>query len=117
MLQVTVVTQEGSNTSEPSQGFRTGPEPPLTGPTVNATALNHTSVKVMWSPPDTRLLRGKAQSYRVTYTDRSLPSKPVTVFGTVAGDVTSVIVVELKPSTDYDFQVGFSICILVKIWT
>lgn len=101
------MTQEGTNTSEPSQGFRTGPEPPLAGPFVNATALNHTAVKVTWSPPATRLLRGSPQSYRVRYTDLSLPSKPVTVFGTVAGDVTNVIVVKLKPSTDYDFQVIF----------
>ena len=106
------MTREGTNTSDPSQGYRTGPEPPLTGPTINATALNHTSVKVTWSPPAVRLLRGSAQSYRVTYTDLSLSSRPVTVFGTVAGDVTSVTVVGLKPSTDYNFQVG---CELVAI--
>ena len=100
-----VVTTEGNITSNASQPLRSGPAPPLAGPDVNASAANHTSVLLMWSPPHVKLLRGAAQSYRVDVQEAS-PGKPVSIYAVVPGNQTHIVVTRLKPSTDYNFEVN-----------
>ncbi|XP_048585709.1 usherin isoform X2 [Nematostella vectensis] len=100
---VTVFTSEGNSTSLPSLGFRTGPSPPLSGPNVTAKAFNHTSVLVTWSPPVLSLLRGAVKAYTVSY--EHVTSSTKFRFGTVTGNVTSLVVTQLKPSSDYRFWV------------
>lgn len=101
-----VVTTEGNDTSNASMPLRSGPAPPLSGPDVNATSVNHTSVLVTWSPPDVKLLRGDVKSYRIDVQDTSHPSRPVSVFATVPGNLTNIVVTNLKPSTVYNFEVS-----------
>ena len=103
MFQVTCITTEGSTTSNDSTPYRSGPGIPTGGPTVQASAVNHTAVSVSWSPPPLQELKGSVQSYEVTY--EVVGSSGLYRHGTVGPSVTNVVVSNLRPSTSYAFRV------------
>ena len=84
---VTCTTTLGNVTSPPSSGYRTGPGLPVEGPSVQAIAVNHTTVHISWSPPPVHLLKGSVESYRITY---EVVDGVVYVYGELDGNITSV---------------------------
>ena len=102
-FQVTCVTTEGEATSNVSLAYRTGPGFPLSGPTVNGTALNHTAVLLQWADPPIQTLRGISLSYKISYEIVGIAG--FYVYGKVFGNVSAVVVGGLRPSTSYNFRV------------
>ena len=110
-----MVTTEGNDTSDPSLSYRTGPAPPLQGPSGNATALNHSSVLVSWKAPEREQLRGEVQTYAVEVEETSHPSGSVIRVGVYPKNQTSAIVTGLKPNTQYTFyvRIRFTLAVIV----
>lgn len=75
------------------------------GPTLNATAINHTSVSLSWFDPPLTSLRGVVLTYTISYEIVELPG--VNIYGKVPGNISTVVVGLLRPSTLYDFTVSF----------
>ena len=100
-----MTTAQGNTTSNPSLPYRTNPAPPLAGPTVNGTALNHTTLLITWYPPEIKQLRGAVVTYIVDIAESSLPGAPVSRVGQFPGNRTSVTVTNLKANTYYTFYV------------
>ena len=104
-FQVTVTTAQGNTTSNPSLPYRTKPATPLAGPTVNGTALNHTTLLITWYPPEIKQLRGAVMTYVVDLSESSRPGAPISRVGQFPGNQTSVAVRNLKANTYYTFYV------------
>lgn len=102
-----MTTAQGNTTSNPSLPYRTNPAPPLAGPTVNGTALNHTALLITWYPPEIKQLRGAVVAYIVDIAESSLPGAPVSRVGQFPGNRTSETVKNLKANTYYTFYVRF----------
>ena len=73
------------------------------GPSTSVQVINHTSVRVSWTNPPFRQLKGAVQSYTVTY--EIVGAEGLYVFGTLPSNTSSTVVGNLKPSTGYDFRV------------
>lgn len=102
------MTRQGNTTSNSSLPYRTRPAPPLAGPSVNGTALSHTTVLLTWSPPEIKQLRGAVMTYVVEMEEMSLPGAPVSRVGQFPGNQTRVEVKVLKAHTFYVFYVRVS---------
>ena len=102
---MTCYTTEGNTTSGKSKYYRTGAGKPLQGPSVAVQVVNHTSVRVSWTDPPFQQLRGEVRSYKVTY--EIVGSEGLYVFDTLPGNTTSTVVINLRPSTEYDFRVRY----------
>lgn len=100
---MTCFTSEGNTTSSESLQYRSGPGYPIAGPTIKATTINHTSVRVSWSDPPVEQLKGAVKTYTVTY--EIVGKAGLYNFGTFPGNLSSVDVNNLRPSTTYDFRV------------
>ena len=57
----------------------------------------------MWKDPPFQQLKGEVQTYTVTY--EVVGTAAFYVFATLPGNQTSVVVGNLRPSTEYDFRV------------
>ena len=73
------------------------------GPSTSVQVINHTSVRVSWTNPPFRQLKGAVQSYTVTY--EIVGAEGLYVCGTLPSNTSSTVVGNLKPSTGYDFRV------------
>lgn len=108
-----MATRQGNTTSNSSLPYRTGPAPPLAGPIVNGTALNHTTVLITWYPPEIKKLRGSVVTYVVEMEETSLPGAPVSRVGQFPGNQNRVAVRNLKANTYYTFYVRLFHCYVV----
>ena len=115
-FQVTVATRQGNTTSNSSVPYRTAPAPPLAGPAVNGTALNHTTILITWFPPEIKKLRGAVVTYLVELEETSLPGAPVSRVGQFPGNQTRLEVTDLRANTFYTFYVRMSLVCYILIW-
>jgi len=79
--------------------------------------INHTTVRASWTNPPFQQLKGKVDTYTVTY--EIVGRSAVYTFATLPGNETSVMINVLRPSTEYDFRVssGLSLCSLFYLFT
>ena len=99
---MTTINGHGNTTSQDSHLFRTGPAAPRAGVALGGQALNHTSILLNWTVPETKLLLGYVVSYEVRYT---LNAVTYVYMNNLAGSARNVVVTPLTPSRDYTFQV------------
>lgn len=100
---VICVTTEGNISSNASSNYRTGPGKPTAGPLVRATVFNHTTISVSWTDPPISQLQGDVQSYLVTY--EVVRTSSVYNFGTFPGNIGTILIGNLRPSTTYDIRI------------
>lgn len=92
----------GSTTSNMSSHFRTGAGTPLVGVNVTAHTVDHASVRLSWTLPSIRLLRGPAIRFDISY---EIVGGAVFIWKSLPGNETNVTVGGLRPSTRYAFKV------------
>eukprot|EP00118_Oscarella_pearsei_P005184 m.23504 g.23504 ORF g.23504 m.23504 type:complete len:5054 (+) comp28492_c0_seq1:2267-17428(+) len=101
---IAFVNGAGATVSKPSSTpVRTNADVPLAGPTVTATVVNHTSIRVSWTPPVLKLLRGPVVGYTLYYKRKSLQVNATEMFVRLE---TTKLLNNLQPNTDYEFTVS-----------
>ena len=88
-----------------SDHFRTGAASPLMGVNVTAQTIDHASIRLSWTLPSTRLLRGPAIRFDVSY---EIVGGAVFVWKSLTGNIRNATVTGLRPRTRYAFKVGDS---------
>ena len=103
LFQVMAMTTVGNTTSNTSTSFRSAAAPPLQGVNLTSAAIDHATVRLAWTLPPVRTLRGPAVRFDVSY---EIVNGPVFVHKSFQGNVTETTIGALLPSTSYAFKVG-----------
>ena len=97
----------GNTTSNISDQFRTGAAIPLMGVNLTARTVDHASIRLSWTLPAIRLLRGPAIRFDVSY---EIVGGAAFVGSSLPGNETSTIVRGLRPRTNYALKVWSILC-------
>ncbi len=99
------ITTVGNTTSNSSTAFRTSAAPPLESVSLTASAIDHSRIRLIWTLPPLRTLRGPAVRFDISY---EIVNGPVFVSQSLQGNVTQTVIGNLIPSTRYAFKVTYN---------